>query len=370
MHIQKNNFCALVVLSLILVFTAGYAFAWPPLFGYEFEFTTKKLSKTKAVSFTSEDQKLHEEALIQFLNSYQELFPEAIIIASVKHNADIAAYINVNPSRMDSFTFTVAMRAGGYEITGDPHTVGYYKNKADLYEKYIFEPVKKMGLITTAGSAGHISIGNRSGFTNKTLFNFIVDMQNWHELFRGVLGNDLANGPPLAIQTRAQQLQFAKVLKKYSDIFFVQNDRSKSSRLAFTHEINRKVYTTSFIWTELDGADHFQNINLEEIIETQSEALQRLEIRSIYAQTSMQQFILLAELLQKRLEYLKTFDQALKYEPHFFPTYGKDQFLVNQFYKFVTETGLEWDTYRHLLPKNLRGRTPKGYQKSCDGILF
>ena len=75
---------------------------------------------------------------------------------------------------------------------------------------------------------------------------------------------------------------------------------------------------------------------------------QRVELRLFRPQRSAEEFVDLIRLLEARLNFLNRLEIPLAYvEPK---NIRNNQDGVNRYYQYITETGLDFETYRKYLP--------------------
>ncbi|MCB9094257.1 MAG: hypothetical protein H6621_04225 [Halobacteriovoraceae bacterium] len=74
----------------------------------------------------------------------------------------------------------------------------------------------------------------------------------------------------------------------------------------------------------------------------------RIEVRAIRAQDSSEKIELITELFNSRIQYLKTIKEPLVY--HNGGAIKSYQQGIDQFYLYLTQSGLPWEKYKKLLP--------------------
>lgn len=285
-------------------------------------------------------------------------------------------------SRFDlgnGFWFQVSWDPNVVEIVTKPLTVTNLKVHAESLQNMIFESAKEAGLtVDPAKRAGHFNFGAHASFdSNPTEFlKYIIDFSNRPELSLGILRSpNILNAPPLSSLKPEQRAALGRYIEKFQKETWVQklfpNSISRVSKA-----LAKKVFNRSS--KDRVGADalHYQALGLKSTLKASARSDRPVENRAVRSQRNIYDFILLAELAQGRIEYLKTLPPEIGL--HFTQT-SRTQFsqseLANRFFIYVMEANLSWDRMRELLPEDLRRepifeilRSPELSKQSHGGL--
>ncbi len=268
----------------------------------------------------------------------------------------------------DGYWIRISFDPACVEIQGKPLTKKEYRDKSELLEKYVFEAAKKAGLVLDRKEGmGHFNIGAQSAFGRDEVnglrfLSYFVDFQNHPELSMGAIGKDVGgNSPTLTVlhpsQSAALQALVTGVVKR------------KYKLSAVAAYINRYVYThtldnLSAQNNQLDRREsqHNQAITVEDFEKFSRKQFADkidlpMEIRPIFAQESIEQFILQIELFELRNNFLAGRGYPLKFLNLKKNRFSKSE-LVSRFYVYVTEAGGDFEHFKPLLHKSLRNIAP------------
>lgn len=251
------------------------------------------------------------------------------------------------------------------EVRMAPQTAEFYRHFASDMQDAIFVSAANEGFFPAMfRGGGHINVSSRSFLEDPLLFrNFIVDILNHNELFMGVFGYDTNNALPLPLaserviaavkgaildfdsgryKSEMDMVQFAKhlgvALSSGSDSFWGLWNNKQTNRLP-------KFNALSFFHFGGDEAD-------------------RLELRGVRPQASVDVWVRQIDLIYHRLLYLEKIRQPipLKWKVPLGPVASTEAVLLNPpidpqlalraFYEYVTESGVSWSQHRdYLWPK-------------------
>lgn len=318
--------------------------AWPPIFGPEFTFTNSEIRSAR-VSNSPQSPK----SLLKLMD-WQKLL--ALRCQELQNCTVVSTYDKHGPAYRVTFSdgwyFNISVDMAVLEVQTAPLTSQGFRSRQEQIQKEIFDSAAQMGLIPhEVDGCGHIHLGLAESFDNNSeLFrNFIVDYANRPELTFGILGNQIENSPPIAALKTHQRQAFQEVINAF--------DQMPGTILDLAKQIELKVYTESIV-KSWGGAKYYQALRFTRFTEGRvTDAEATVEMRGFRPQQNTQEFVLETELLEARLKYLKTLNHRIPFiNP---PTYQWDgRQMVARFYQYVTETGLEWERYRTLLPEGLR----------------
>ncbi len=254
------------------------------------------------------------------------------------------------------------------EVTASAMDKDTFSKHSDLLQKLIWDSAKKIGINPHARvGGGHIHLEIKSFFGNdRNLFrNFLVDLANHPELFLGALGFDLLNAPPIAILFGKQKQNFEKILAEF--------DKGAMSINELMAKINSEVYSETFY----DPYPHQQH-NPEKYQAVNLLHDETIELRGLNPQESARIHLLLLQLFESRIEYLKkqagliaynkkdysSFVHSFSVRKMEFHSSNIDRSIIEQKARsYIEESGLKWIDYSDLILKNLSTVQPQG--SSC-----
>lgn len=246
----------------------------------------------------------------------------------------------------DGWWFKISHDPAVVEVTTKPSTIAELSERRQLIDKAIFKVPKQVGFYTDNENTAHFNIGAKSAFGEKgiDMMRFFVDYQNHPELALGALGEDLGNAPPLSVLSEEQRLVLLDVI---NDV-----ETGKLTGLGEIAEtITRRVYTKSY-YPDWGGAYHYQAVGLKYLKAADLKNGDRpFELRSMWSQPNMGHFIRIAELIEARIEMLKKQDGLIYYDRSARQAIRSWSELKTRFYVYVRETGLQFEPYERLLPK-------------------
>lgn len=192
---------------------------------------------------------------------------------------------------------------------------------------------------------GHIHIDFDSlfktwrGIDYRMFRNYVVDWVNHDELYYGVLNYDEA------------EFKSAPMLKNDDDV------RKFTSWLA-DYEIAMENGTIKDDFYDLlDDLHKDLGFSKGRALNVDGHESGTIEIRSLRNKRDMQELNRVLSLLEERANYLKNLDGDLEF--HNVRATNSSQMAVNRFYRYVTESKLDWDEYKKLMPKPWQKITPK-----------
>lgn len=341
-----EHFSRLQLLLLAPLFCASFAWAWPPTYGAEFEFTNHWLQQG-------------EDKPARLKGNEKEgayLFGKALMF----HCKVFACKIRPVPGKWGTdyrvelksgFWFQISYDPRVVEILTKPSTLSEWKENARLVNDLVFKTAKDLGFeVEPKKRGGHFSFGIASTFDGSAdlFLRYFNDFANHPELALGIFRKNLYNAPPLALLGEGP----LEALHKLNQDFL------KNPKMSL-EEVIQRIETTVYTKSYYDGLDalHYQALAIKEPHIPQRA---RLEIRAMRSQRSAEEFILLAEILEARIKYLKSLpsEKTLRVEKNL-RTEFTDQELVERFRQYLSEAGLSWEKYSVMLPEELRRFLPK-----------
>jgi len=204
----------------------------------------------------------------------------------------------------------------------------------------------------------HLDIGRSFGNDPRLFRAFLVDFCN-NPLALEVLENDPTNSPVMAQLAQQHRTEFASVIKKFDLSLDHYKGSGAQAIQTLALDIEKRVYKGSSLY---DPAEKYQALNLRRILDTGvAEGERTLEIRSIRAQRSVAEFVLIARLLRARIAMLKAglaspAQPDAKLERSAQNSDAKA--VLEAFRQYVEGAKLAWSDYEPLARANLAERTP------------
>lgn len=346
MGISKKS---LILLLGIVTCWTSLAYAWPPTFGAEFNFTNRNIFVRHPRGNVTSSPESREAALQM----------KKIMAAACAERGDCTVeeiedkYENVSyrVNYTDGWWFQISTDPLVIEIQTKAATLSELKSYRNRMQNDIFGTAAQAGLVPAGRiikrlwAAGHIHMGVASAFANNArLFrNYFADTANHSELAYGIFAEDADNAPPLAILPQEEQTRARQIL----DLF----DVGKIKQIVpLAKRLLKEVYDVTT--THLGNPQKFQAFNVTRIGNKEfDESEQTVETRGFGPQESADDFIDEVELLQGRLEYLSKLESPIPLDlkdPRKMKPYEK----VMRFYEYVTQSGKSFETYRRFIEAN------------------
>ncbi len=245
----------------------------------------------------------------------------------------------------DGWYFDITMDPSVIEITAKPIPLDKIAAKKEIMNSLVWGTARELNLV--GYGAGHLNYGIASTFGDDSrLFrNFIADYLNNPGLSAGVFEYvDMANAPHPEELSTTQRAALADLFRNF--------DPGKQSIKDFAKVLFEKVYFKSTIFGGSDGEppEKYHSLNINSIAKD-GDSWPRLELRSIGMQANAEELEKLAKLFAARIAYLKT-------QPGIIPYVGGQKFssrtplsMIEDFHRYVTESGLRWEDYREFVAK-------------------
>jgi hypothetical protein len=346
---------------LLFLFSFSQAFAWPPTYGSEFNFTNKEITK----AWTTRGEKAN------FDNSswgnpdhveqeYAKTFADEIQQACGR-------YCTITPHRgkfgatefrvefKDGYKFNISVDPANVEIQTSPETLLQVEKYEEKTQRYIFDIAKKMGMIEHSNDeTAHLNIGLASAFDNdaKRFLRFYTNYQNHPELASGALGIDFPNAPPLTHLTPMQKKAFAEIVDD------VNSGKETSAKVVATR-IQDEVYTKTPTFGE--APYHYQGFSVKQIAHSRSSSDKPFELRAPRQPKSARERTLLIKLFEMRMAA----DNESSNPIAFLDLPENQQIprseLTNKFRLYLLDAGADFDEFKDLLPERLRFVPPDAF---------
>jgi hypothetical protein len=292
----------------------------------------------------------------------RSLLPDKCVVAQSKVSYD------------DGYYYIVSTDPGVVEVQGRPLSLKEWRDHEDRLDKDIFKVARDASSIVPHRSAGsghlHMDIASHFRGNFRLLVDFLIDFQNHPYLALCALGETFITNPPLAIQSQSQIDKFDDVIKGWSKLSetVVKMDRIEA-RLLF---LNKEAFKDTY--ADLDDSGKFQAISLNHVNDFGS-----IEIRALRPEENARHVRLLMQLFEQRLKYLRHHPgqlykkiklaipqiakrDILQSEPAVRKFYHEQkdfkQLCVDEYYSYVSESGLAWSDYKPLLYPEMQDVVP------------
>ncbi|GAB4014953.1 MAG: hypothetical protein Fur0010_13520 [Bdellovibrio sp.] len=233
------------------------------------------------------------------------------------------------------------------EVKTSPLTSLQFKNESGFIQKVVFDSAKEIGIKPSElAGGGHIHFDLERAFKGdvKHFRNFLVDSAHNSFLHRGVFGNDSSNAPTFAEMNRRQRSAFKKLIAE------IDANPKKFTINKITKRMTEEVYYRNpRNWSP---PEKYQNINLTRVPLKEDATV---EIRGLNAQKSMEHFVMLTEMFERRIESLK----GLPPIPLDFKLVD-DGDLITRLWIYSHEVGIEFEKMKSFTIPFLQQFKPDG----------
>lgn len=265
-----------------------------PFFGPEWTFTSEELKEAgrKAGSNivnTPENEAARDELARRIMASCDKCTMESF---ADKYGADMH---RIHVGR--KYFIDVTVDPWVVEVKTSPLTSAQFKSESEFIQRVVFQSAKEMGIEPSEqAGGGHIHIDLERAFNgDATHFrNFLVDSANNSFLHRGVFGNDKWNAPTFADMNKKQREAFKKLIQEFD-----QNPKKFTIKKLAKRMTDDVYFRNHADWSP---PEKYQNINLTRVPLRENATI---EIRGLTAQASMDHFVMLTEMFNKRIDSLK-----------------------------------------------------------------
>ncbi len=341
-----------IIISIFLQMQS--AFAWPPTYSREFEFSNPAILTAHAKRKVKKIPKKEELAAVTaFVERVKELCGQECYIE--KHDGKFSPFgiHDYKVTFKNGYSFNISQDQGCVEIQTAKETLKDIQKFEEYAEKYIFSVAKDVGLSPKDMDA-HFNVGILSAFEARprAFLRTFVNYHNKPELASGALGKNYDNAPPISHLKPQQQAALAKIVDEVN-----QGKIKTVQEVAL--RITKDVYTHS-TWGKA-GAYHYQGIGMKYVLAVTNLASDKpFEIRGLRQPKTAREATLLAELMEKRMAF-----EIVSRGPIVFLDLPETReftpsTLANNFRLFVAEMAEEgqmeadWNKFKALLPDNLQ----------------
>jgi len=334
------------LLFAVLITISAVAQAGPMTFGPEWELTSADLQEAPEFHGGPAPNCPEKQAQMLFVEKIRERCQKldcTVTGKPGKWDTDFTVQFT------DGWWFKVSYDPAVVEITAKPSTLEELTAREALLDDAIFATGAELGLKPKADSSAHVNFGVNSAFDGdpELFLRFFVDYANHPDLTMGSLGyDDPENSPPLALLKQQQRDALQEIIREFYTGQF-------KTVAALARAIQDRVYTSSYN-PDWGGATHYQAIGLKTVNRTdltKQDAPE--ELRSVFSQLSVEQFVLVGRLLEGRINYLKTVKTPIVYTGTTRADFTASD-LKNRFYIYVTEAGMNYADYKSLLPLSVQ----------------
>jgi hypothetical protein len=230
-------------------------------------------------------------------------------------------------------------------------------------DRDLFGLAAKLGLHAdklTGGGHIHLDLTSTFGGNHLLFRNFLVDFCN-NPFAIEALENDPENTPVVAQLLRDHRETLATILKQF--------DKQKAltgleAIKWLADHIAKKVYLVAFNHLpeelQLDPPEKYHALNVDRIVGNKDPSLMTLEVRALRAQRSVAEFVKIAQLLQARVQLLKSklSEGPIAFNPELQREKDHSEAVVvcDAFKVYVEQCKLAWNDYKELAVLNLDER--------------
>ncbi len=347
---MKNISSVLIVFLLLVGAVADAA----PTFGAEFNFSNWVIASDEHRSYV--DNPMGVEARDRMV----EVIKAKCRTCTFSSVTDGYGVENVKVTYPDGWYFVVATDPAVVEVQTKPSTVAEIEKHQLRIQKHIFDSAIESGLLSSteihgqnwAGNHIHVGLLSTVGHDEKSgirLFrNFLVDFSNHSELAMGIFTHDNLNAPAVG--------QYPdRVTRRFEQLINDVDSGKVTSITQLAAELRTSVYSHHPSKSG-SGTDKYQAFNVNRINNDSFPKSQKtFELRAMRAQESAEDFLLLTRLIEKRLEFLA--DQPnMKVNRAMFRSFLSNADKASGFYRYVTETGLDFQPYEKFLDSSQRSQ--------------
>ncbi len=230
----------------------------------------------------------------------------------------------------DGFQFSVKTDANVLEFSMTPQTSRQWEAREPQIEDWVFGGMKRAGLAPQKFfGSGHVNIDKATAFGGdvRRFRDFLVDFHNHPGLAEGILEKDPFNARSISRLPEQNRRNFEKLIAAV--------DRGEITSI---EELERRIVADVYAdqgW----GKSHSLNFHGN-----------RLEVRSVRAQRSSDQFTALTELFEGRIRYLHSLRVAGK-PVQLIRDVGASAGLqsFSQAHYYVRDAGLDWARFKKTL---------------------
>lgn len=347
---RRNGIAGIAWAALIATHSIVDAWAWPPTYGSEFNFSNPKLDqhfrnriKLKPGDAGQVPDEVEQHAARELADEIErQCKPDCRkIVHAGKFGNDEYRF-----EFKEGFWFNVGVDPGVVEIQTQPGTLDEVRRQAPFLDRWLFRIAQRKGLVAK-GNIAHFNVGALAAFAGKPkeFMAFIVDFANHPELSSGIFGVDYANAPPVS---HLRPRQKAALQEIQSEV-----DRGL---LLTVEDIAEQIESRVYTWTPyLDQPIAYQAMSFKALVRWALEAGndRPIELRAVRQPKDAAEWALFTEMMEERIKYLRNRPEAPVLAIPDKTVYSPET-LKSRFYAWLEETGLEWNRFQSLLPPEIR----------------
>jgi hypothetical protein len=324
-----------IFIFLFVVVSGLYANA-RSTFGAEFTFTNDQILAAQQGSYVNSDaSEAHREKMAEAVR-------RTCGNCTITREQNSYGVDTLRVTYPDGFYFLIATDPAVVEVQTKPATTSDLRRQAGRMARDIFGAAKAAGMAPSerGTGGGHIHIGYHSSTGGDLLLmrNILVDFANHPELANGILAHDHWNSQPIQALPQENQEAFKKIIEDF--------DRGQIRDIVtFANRIQDEVYN----WHRANWSPpkKYQAFNVTRLADLKWAPEERtFEIRSIKPQRSLAEYLALTNLLEGRIEYLRTKKSPvpLRIPGTMTPRQGYESFA-----RFSAEAGIDFGRFRQIM---------------------
>jgi hypothetical protein len=347
-------------------------------------------------SLNREIQDIDENTLNVLVNKYEQENPNIItkynefFLDEIKITYEGSNGYKISIAGSHSWYFTIGSDEGVVEVTTQPENIDSI-GLGEKHQKHIFNFLNYFSLVPDpVAGGGHIHLDVPSVFlhSSRNLRNMYVDLENHPAIFLGGIAHSFSNSP-LAIETKESRAAFKLALTRFDNALNNREKRDDTEGVRinrFASLMNSSGRKPAMQKRLLLNKSHaFNAAHLEHINEKveDNKKIYTLEVRGFNPQKNARIYALQVKLLQARASYLeksyegrlvpyldKTMDISLVMnggspifeeipgQAYRMPKIINKQQSVDEFYEYVTESGLLFEEFKELLDPRVQSLVP------------
>jgi hypothetical protein len=330
-----------------------------PIFGWELEFSNKKLRSTNFGELNAQANYANDAAREKWLKVVQKLQKSGgnFKIREIEdwvswHRGDgytvwsweVASYRVIYP---DGFWWQMSYDSEIVEVQIKPSTVEDLRRNRDRIQHDMFDTALKAGLKPPVGEETHIHVGAHAAFglDLHLIRNFLVDGINHPEL-TFLFAKSLANAPPLILMPKGKHDNFRGIVGQVDSGEIADLD-------TFVKKVRSRVYDETYddeMENVNDKAQKYQQWNIERLRRKMKDGEKTVENRAVPHPADADDVVDLTALQKARVDYVVSKGgkniQLVPYKPKLSLV---EQ--VGRYRAYIEESGLDPKTYRRFLRK-------------------
>ena len=278
------------------------------LFGPELSFTNEKIQETHGRTRQT-DSPASVASLLRFRQRVLELCLDEYRVCRITAERDAKGYdsyrVDVSAhGQQEAWWFRLSYDPGVIEVQMQPSTLAQLQSRQSLIQRLIFDAADLAELrpyMWAGGGHLHLDAARAFGGDVRIFRDFIVDMNNHAAIFLFLMRGSPPNAPAIWMLPEARQRSFARLLAEV-------DSRPRDWRVeTLADAIKSRVYSeTVENWAP---ADKYQFMNLVRLTSRGprgfAPSARTTEVRGLGPQYSAQQLLMIAQILEARLKWIR-----------------------------------------------------------------